>query len=220
MALQRAHGARLSRWFVAGFPPYPTAAHQQIGCLEPDDARWVISRMNRLFDQLKQGLRRVGRGRLDLPGGVPTAGTVNDRGHDTRLRTELDGAPSSLDERLAPTAPPTGPQSGRTRKAILSKACRTAASQNALSFWGLASVSSADKSGDPATLAPASVLAGSSLLQPSTVAADARRDRPSDLLVGAIPFGASQAVAGQQALLEPAPRLSPEDDSRDRPSCP
>lgn len=146
--------------------------------------------MNRLLDHLKQGLHRIGRGRLDVPGGIPTAGPVNDRGHDIRLRTELDDAPSSLNKRLAPTGPPTGPQTGRTRKAILSKARRTLASQNALSFWGLGPVSSADKSGDSATLAPASVLAGSSLLQPSTAAAGPRRDRPSDLLGGAIPFGA------------------------------
>ena len=132
--------------------------------------------MNRLLDQLKQGLRRIGRGRLEVPGGVPTGSPGNDRGQDTRLRTELDDAPSSLDKRLTPTTPPAGPQSGRTRKAILSKARRTAPSQNALSFWGLAPVSSADKSGDLATIAPASMLAGSSLLQPSTAAAGARRD--------------------------------------------
>jgi len=176
--------------------------------------------MNRLLDQLKQGLRRIGRGRLDAPGGVPTAGPLNDRGHDARPRTGLDDAPSSLDKRLAPTAPPPGPQSGRTRKAILSKARRTVASQNALSFWGLAPGSSADESGDPAALAPASVLAGSSLLQPSTVTAGPRRDRPSNLLGGAIPFCALQEVAGPQALLEPAPPLSPEDDRTDRPSWP
>ena len=207
-------------YFVAGFLLYPTAAHRQIGCLEVDDTGWVTCRMNRLLDQLKQGLRRIGRGRLEVPGGVPTVSPGNDRGQDTRLRTELDDAPSCLDKRLTPTAPPTGPQSGRTRKAILSKARRTAASQNALSFWGLAPVSSADKSGDLATIAPASMLAGSSLLQPSTAAAGARRDRPLGLLGAATSFGELQEVAVPQALLEPAPPLSGKDDATDRPTWP
>ena len=176
--------------------------------------------MIRLFDQLKQGLRRIGRGRLEVPGGVPTVSQVNDWGQATRLRTELDDAPSSVEKRLTPTTPPAGPQSGRTRKAILSKARRTAPSQNALSFWGLASVASADESGHPATLAPASVLAGSALLQPSTAAAGARRDRPLGLLGAAIPFGELQEVAAPQALLEPAPPLSREDDATDRPTWP
>jgi hypothetical protein len=180
---------------VAGFLLYLTAAHRQIGCLEADDTQWVTSRMNRLLDQLKQGLRRIGRGRLEVPGGVPTVSQVNDWGQATRLRTELDDAPSSLEKRLTPTTPPAGPQSGRTRKAILSKARRTAPSQNGLSFWGLAPVSSADKSADPSSLAPASMLAGSSLLQPSTAAAGARRDRPLGLLGAAIPFGERQEVA-------------------------
>lgn len=205
---------------MAGFLLYLTAAHRQIGCLEADDTQWVTSRMNRLLDQLKQGLRRIGRGRLEVPGGVPTGSPVNDRGQDTRVRTELDDAPSCVDKRLAPTAPPTGPQSGRTRKAILSKARRTAASQNALSFWGLAPVSSADKSGDLATIAPASMLAGSSLLQPSTAAAGARRDRPLGLLGAATSFGELQEVAVPQHLLEPAPPLSREDDATDRPTWP
>jgi len=176
--------------------------------------------MNRLLDQLKQSLRRIGRGRLEVPGGVPTGNPANDRGQDTRLRTELDAAPSCLDKRLAPTAPPTGPQSGRTRKAILSKARRTAASQNALSFWGSAPVPPADNSGDLATLAPASMLAGSLLLQPSTAAAGARRDRPLGLLGAATSFGERQEVAAPQALLEPAPPLSREDDATDRPTWP
>ena len=203
---------------MAGFLLYPTAVHRQIGCLEEDDARWVTCRMNRLLDQLKQSLRRIGRGRLEVPGGVPTGSPGNDRGQDTRLRTELDAAPSCLDKRLAPTAPPTGPQSGRTRKAILSKARRTAVSQNALSFWGLAPVSSADKSGDLATIAPASMLAGSSLLQPSTAAAGARRDRPLGLLGAATSFGELQEVAVPQPLLEPAPPLLRDDDATDRPA--
>ena len=205
---------------MAGFLLYPTAAHRQIGCLEADDTRWVTSRMNRLLDQLKQGLRRLGRGRLEVPGGVPTVSQVNDWGQATRLRTELDDAPSSLEKRLTPTTPPAGPQSGRTRKAILSKARRTAPSQNALSFWGLAPVSSADKSGDLATIAPASMLAGSSLLQPSTAAAGARRDRPLGLLGAATSFGELQEVAAPQSLLEPAPPLSREDDATDRPTWP
>jgi hypothetical protein len=54
------------------------------------------------------GLRRIGRGRLEVPGGVPTVSQVNDWGQATRLRTELDDAPSSLDKRLTPTAPPSG----------------------------------------------------------------------------------------------------------------
>ncbi len=205
---------------MAGFLLYPTAAHRQIGCLEADDTQWVTSRMIRLLDQLKQGLRRIGRGRLEVPGGVPTVSQVNDWGQATRLRTELDDAPSSLEKRLTPTTPPAGPQSGRTRKAILSKARRTAPSQNALSFWGLAPASSEDKSGDPASLAPASVLAGSALLQPSTAAAGARRDRALGLLGAATSFGELQEVAGPQALLKPAPPLSPEDDRKDRPSWP
>ena len=205
---------------MAGFLLYPTAVHRQIECLQEDDARWVTCRMNRLLDQLKQSLRRIGRGRLEVRGGVPTGSSGNDRGQDTRLRTELDDAPSCLDKRLAPTAPPTGPQSGRTRKAILSKARRTAPSQNALSFWGLAPVSSADKSGDLATIAPASMLAGSSLLQPSTAAAGARRDRPLGLLGAATSFGELQEVAVPQPLLEPAPPLSREDDATDRPTWP
>jgi hypothetical protein len=202
---------------VAGFLLYLTAAHRQIGCLEADDTGWVTCRMNRLLDQLKQGLRRIGRGRLEVPGGVPTVGPVNDSGQETGLRTELDDAPSSLDKRLTPTTPPAGPPSGRTRKATLSKARRTARTQNALSFWGLAMVSSADKSGDPTTLAPASELAGSALMQPSTAAAGARRDRPpSDPLGGAIPLGAFQEDTGPQALLEPALPLIPEVDHTDR----
>ena len=205
---------------MAGFLLYPTAAHRQIGCLEADDTRWVTSRMNRLLDQLKQGLRRIGRGRLEVPGGVPTVSQVNDWGQATRLRTELDDAPSSLEKRLTPTTPPAGPQSGRTRKAILSKARRTAPPQNALSFWGLAPVSSADKSGDLATIAPASMLAGSSLLQPSTAGAGARRGRPLGLLGGAIPFHERQGGAAPQALLEPAPPLWREDDATDRPTWP
>jgi hypothetical protein len=204
--------------FVAGFLLYPTAVHRQIGCLEVDDTGWVTCRMNRLLDQLKQGLRRIGRGRLEVPHGVPTDSPVNDRGHDTRLRTELDDAHSSLEKRLTPTTPPAGPPSGRTRKAILSKARRTARTQSALSFWGLAPVASADESGHPATLAPASMLAGSSLLQPSTAAAGARRDRPLGLLGAAIPFGERQEVAAPQALLEPAPPLWREDDATDRPA--
>ena len=48
--------------------------------------------MNRLLDQLKQGLRRIGRGRLEVPGGVPTVSPVNDSAQETRLRTELDDA--------------------------------------------------------------------------------------------------------------------------------
>jgi hypothetical protein len=205
---------------VAGFLLYLTAAHRQIGCLEADDTGWVTCRMNRLLDQLKQGLRRIGRGRLEVPGGVPTVGPVNDSGQETGLRTELDDAPSSLDKRLAPTTPPAGPPSGRTRKATLSKARRTARTQNALSFWGLAPVSSADKSGDLAKIAPASMLAGSSLLQPSTAAAGARRDRPLGLLGAATSFDERQEVAAPQALLEPAPPLSREDDATDRPTWP
>ena len=205
---------------MAGFLLYPTAAHRQIGCLEADDTQWVTSSMIRLFDQLKQGLRRIGRGRLEVPGGVPTVSQVNDRGQATRLRTELDDAPSSLEKRLTPTTPPAGPQSCRTRKAVLSKARRTAPTQNALGFWGLAPVASADESGHPATLAPASVFAGSALLQPSTAAAGARRDRPLGLLGAAIPFGERQEVAAPQALLEPAPPLSREDDVTDRPTWP
>jgi len=176
--------------------------------------------MNRLLDQLKQGLRRIGRGRLEVPHGVPTDSPVNNRGHDTRLRTELDDAHSSLEKRLTPTTPPAGPPSGRTRKATLSKARRTARTQNALSFWGLAPVSSADKSGDLAKIAPASMLAGSSLLQPSTAAAGARRDRPLGLLGAATSFGELQEVAVPQPLLEPAPPLSGKDDATDRPAWP
>ena len=176
--------------------------------------------MNRLLDQLKQGLRGIGRGRLEKPGGVPTGSPGNDRGQDTRLRTELDDAPSSLEKRLTPTTPPAGPQSCRTRKAVLSKARRTAPTQNALSFWGLAPVASADESGHPATLAPASVLVGSSLLQPSTAADGARRSRPLGLLGTAIPFGELQEVAVPQPLLEPAPPLSGKDDAADGPTWP
>ena len=180
----------------------------------------VTSRMIRLLDQLKQGLRRIGRGRLEVPGGVPTVSQVNDWGQATRLRTELDDAPSSLDKRLTPTTPPAGPPSGRTRKAILSKARRTARTQSALSFWGLAPVASADESGDLAKIAPASMLAGSSLLQPSTAAAGARRDRPLGLLGAATSFGELQEVAVPQPLLEPAPPLSGKDDATDRPTWP
>ncbi len=172
--------------------------------------------MNRLLEQLKQSLRKIGRGSLEAGGDVPNGRPASDRGHDTRLRIELDDAPSSLEKRSTPT-PPSGPQSGRTRKAILSKARRAAPSQNALSFCGFAPISSADKPGDPTTLAPASVLAESSLMQPSTAAAGARRDRPPpDPLGGAIPLGAFQADAGPQALLEPASPLFPEDDRTDR----
>jgi len=64
------------------------------------------------------------------------------------------------------------------------------------------------------------MLAGSSLLQPSTAAAGARRERPLGLLGAAIPFGELQEVAAPQALLEPAPPLSREDDATDRPTWP
>jgi hypothetical protein len=62
------------------------------------------------------------------------------------------------------------------------------------------------------------MLAGSSLLQPSTAAAGARRDKPSGLLGAAIPFGERQEVAAPQALLEPAPPLLRDDDATDRPA--
>lgn len=64
------------------------------------------------------------------------------------------------------------------------------------------------------------MLEGSSLLQPPMAAGGARRDGPSELLGGAIPLGGLQEGAGPQALLEPAPPLSPEDDRTDRPSWP
>ena len=176
--------------------------------------------MNRLLDQLKQGLRRIGRGRSEVPTGQPADLAADDREQGTRLRTELDDAPSSLERRLAQAALPTGPQSGRTRKAVLSKARRTAAAQNAVTFWGLAPVALTDKSGDPAAPAPASILAGSSLLQPSPTVASVQRDPPSGLLGGAIAPAATQEVTGPPSLLDPAPKLSPDEDRTDRPFWP
>ena len=51
-------------------------------------------------------------------------------------------------------------------------------------------------------------------------AAGARRDRPLGLLGAATSFDERQEVAAPQALLEPAPPLSREDDATDRPTWP
>jgi hypothetical protein len=176
--------------------------------------------MNRLLDRLKQGLRRIGRGRNEVHPGPLFDPAAKDDDQGTRLRTELDDAPSSLNKRLAPAAPATTLQTGRTRKAILSKARRTGAPQNAMTFWGMTPVALTDDSSDPTPLVPASMLSGSSQLQRSPSVADVQRASPSGLLGGAIPFAETQEVAGQPSLLEPAPKLAPEEDRIDRPFWP
>jgi hypothetical protein len=210
----------LSLCFVAGFLLDARAAGRQIARVEAHLAQRAFTAMNRLIDQLMQSLRRIGRGRHEVHPGSKANLAVDDREQGMRLRTELDDAPSSLGQRLAPMAQPAGPKSGRTRKAVLSKARRNAAPQNAMTFWGLAPVVSTDKSGDPAALAPASVLAGSSLLHHEPALASVKLDPPSGVLGGAIPFAATEEVAGQPSLLEPAPKLSPEEDQTGRPCWP
>jgi hypothetical protein len=174
--------------------------------------------MNRLLDLLKQVLRSTGRGRDDQHPAPAADRTAKDGGDPgTRLRTELDGAPSALARRLAPAATPNVTVSRGTRPAILSKGRRTAvAAKPVTSFWAMAPLPLADASGDPAPLAAAPVLSGASVLQAAPTVADEWRDLPSGLSGGATTHDATQAVTGPRLVLEPAPKLSPDEDRSDR----
>jgi hypothetical protein len=178
--------------------------------------------MNRLLDLLKQGLRSTGRGRDDEPPAPAADRTAKDGGDPgTRLRTELEGAPSPLARRLAPAATPNVIVSRGTRPAVLSQAPRGAvAAKPVTPFWGMAPLPLADTSGDPAPLGPAPVFSGASVLQAAPTVTDEWRDMPSGLSSGATLLGTTQAATGPRLVLDPAPKLSPDEDRTDRPFRP
>jgi hypothetical protein len=73
----------------------------------------------------------------------------------------------------------------------------------------------ADASGDPEPLAPAPVLSGASVLQAAPTVTDDWRDMPSQLCGGTTLLGTPQAVTGQRLVLEPASKLSSDEDRTD-----
>jgi len=168
---------------------------RQIGCVDHYNARRAAGSMNKLLERLKQGLRSIGRGHSDGHDVSRANHAVSDRERDTRLRTELDDARSSLDKRPAPSVPSPSLSTSRTRKAVLSKALRTSGLQNAMIIWGPAPTSRSSLFHDSEASAPARALTGSTFVPvPPPATAEPHRS-PFGLLDGAIPLDTSADTA-------------------------
>ena len=201
----------------AGFVLDLRARRRQIGRVDHSHARWAVDSMNRLLERLKQGLRSIGRGPSHVHDVTKASHAVNDRELDTRLRTELDYAPSSPDKRSPLSGPSPSPSSSRTQKAVLSKARRATGTQNAPSIWGLAPASRAGVFDGAEAHAPALPLTGSTLTPPAPSAKAEPRRSTSGLLEGAIAFGSSLEPANPPSPPDTAHPSPPDDDRPDRP---
>lgn len=201
----------------AGFALDVRARRRQIGRVDHSHARWAADSMNRLLERLKQGLRSIGRGTSDGHDVSKANHALNDRELDTRLRTELDDAPSSLDKRPPPSEPSPSPSSSRTRKAVLSKARRATGTPNAPSIWGLAPTSRTGVLEGDGLPAPALPLTGSTFPPLAPSAKSEPRRSPSGLLEGAIAFGSSLEPANPPSPPDTAHPFPPDDDRPDRP---
>lgn len=214
--LSGARAAPLRPSLSAGFLLDLAARRRQIGCVDHCHARRAAGSMNTLLERLKQGLRSIGRGHSDGHDVSRANHAVSHRERDTRLRTELDDAPSSLDKRPAPTAPSPSLSTSRTRKAVLSKARRTSGPQNAMTIWGPAPTSPTSLFDDSGASAPAPLLTGSTFVPlPPPVTAGPRRS-PLGLFEGAVPFSTSVEAAKASSPLDTANPFTPDDDPIDR----
>lgn len=216
--LSGARAAPLRPCLSAGFLLDLAARLRQIGCVDHYHARRAAGSMNKLLERLKQGLRSIGRGHSDGRD-VLRANHAGSDERDTRLRTELDDAPSSLDKRPAPTAPSPSLSTSRTRKAVLSKARRTSGPQNAMTIWGPAPTSPTSLFDDSAASAPAPLLTGSTFVPLPPPAKAGPRRSPLELLEGAVPFatsGTSAEAAKASSPLDAASPFTPDDDGIDR----
>jgi hypothetical protein len=213
--LSGARAAALRPCFSAGFLLDLAARCRQIGCVDRYHARQAAGSMNKLLERLKQGLRSIGRGHSDGHDVSRANHAGNDGERDTRLRTELDDAPSSLDKRPAPTAPSPSLSTSRTRKAVLSKARRTSGPQNAMTIWGPAPTSPTSLFDDSGASASAPLLTGSTCVPLPPPAKAGPRRSPLDLLEGAVPFGASAEAAKASSPLHAANPFTPDDDPID-----
>lgn len=207
-----ARAAPLRPCSSVGFLLDLAARPRQIGRVNHYHARRAAGSMNKLLERLKQGLRSIGRGHSDGHDVSRGNHAVNDRERDTRLRTELDDAPSSLDKRSAPSAPSTG----CTRKAVLSNARRTSGPQNAMTLWGPAPTSRTSLFDDSGASAPATVLSGSTLVPRPPPADAGPRRSPLGLLEGAFPFSTSAEAAKAPSPTEMANPFTSDDDRIDR----
>lgn len=214
--LSGARAAPLRLCLSAGFLLDLAARRRQIGCVHHYHARRAAGSMNKLLERLKQGLRSIGRGHSDGHDVSRANHAGNDGERDTRLRTELDDAPSSLDKRPAPTAPSPSLSTSRTRKAVLSKARRTSGPQNAMTIWGPAPTSPTSPFDDSGASAPAPLLTGSTFVPLPPPAKAGPRRSPLGLLEGAVPFGASAEAAKASSPLDAATPFTPDDDGIDR----
>lgn len=184
--------------------------------LAPRRPLWAANSMNEFVKRLKQGLRSIGRGHSDPQDGSQANRAVNDRECDVRLRSELDDAPSSLDKRPAPSVPSPSSSTGRTRKAVLSKARRTSGPQNAMSLWAPAPTSRTSLFHDCAASAPAPALTGSTLVPPPQPATIGLRRSPFGLPDGAIPFDTSADAAHAPSPADAAHPFTPDGERIDR----
>jgi len=211
-----AWAAPLRPCLSAGFLLDLAARRRQIGSVHHYHARRAAGSMNKLLERLKQGLRSIGRGHSYGRDVSRPNHAGNDGGRDTRLRTELDDAPSPLDKRPAPTAPSPNLSTSRTRKAVLSKARRTSGPQNAMTIWGPAPTSPASLFDDSRASAPAPLLTGSTFVPLPPPAKAGPRRSPLGLFEVAVPFGASAAAAKASSPLDAANPFTPDDDGIDR----
>lgn len=217
--LRGARTAPLRPCISAGFLLDLAARRRQIGCVDHYHARRAAGSMNKLLERLKQGLRSIGRGRSDGHDVSRASHAGNDGERDTRLRTELDDVPSSLDKRPAPTAPSPNLSTSRTRRAVLSKARRTSGPQNAMTIWGPAPTSPTSLFDDSGASAPAPLLTGSTFEPLPPPAKAGPRRSPLELLEGAVPFGTSGTsaeAAKASSPLDAASPFTPDDDGIDR----
>jgi hypothetical protein len=201
----------------AGFALDLRVRRRQIGRVDHSHARWAADSMNRLLERLKQGLRSIGRGTSYGHDVSKASHALNDRDLDTRLRTELDDAPSSLDKRPPPSGPSPRPSTSRARMAVLSKAHRAIGTPNAPSIWGLAPTSRAAVFDGGEGPAPALPLTGSAFAPPVPPAKAEPHRSISSLLDGAIEFGSSLEPANPPSPPDTAHPFPPDDDRPDRP---
>lgn len=201
----------------AGFALDVRDRRRQIGRVDHSHARWAADSMNRLLQRLKQGLRSIGRGPSHGHDVSKASHALKDRELDTRLRTELDDAPSSLDKRQPPSGPSPKPSTSRARMAVLSKARRATGTPNAPCIWGLAPTSRTGFFDGAEAPAPALPLTGSTFAPPAPPAKAEPRRSTSVLLDGAIAFGSSLEPASPPSPPDTAHPIPPDDDRPDRP---
>lgn len=215
LVLSGARAAPLRPCSSVGFLLDLAPMRRQIGCVDDYNASRTAGSMNKLLERLKQGLRSIGRGHSDGHDVSRANHAVSDRERDTRLRTELDDAPSSLDRRPAPSVPSPSLSTSRSRKAVLSKARRTWP-QNAMTIWGLAPTSRTSLFDDSGASAPAPVMTGSTFAPLPLPANAGPRRSPLELLDDAIPFDESPDAAHAPSPANAAHPFTPDDNRIDR----